>query len=162
MSQSASADTPKKNLKGTLVLFLSIVISIVLFMLVAILFGQVRGALMPELARHRTLLTIGIVIVCFVCLFVARMLWAKGMHGAKDPAQPLNTKLNLHRAALLRYLVLCEIPVMASLVLFLLTANFAFQVYAGIFVGFMLTMTPTRKKVSEELALSSQEQQELQ
>jgi len=52
--------------------------------------------------------------------------------------------------------------VMLSIILYLLSANFVFQVYAGVFLGFMLTMTPTKKKVAEQLGLNSMEVQELQ
>ncbi|MET0393899.1 MAG: hypothetical protein ABW019_12195, partial [Chitinophagaceae bacterium] len=159
MSQpvSSTALTPKKNLRGTMALFLSIVIGIFLFLLVAVVFGQSRGALMPDLNRHHTLLTVGMVAISFVCLFLSRQLFAKAMAGLKNSGDLLNERLNLHRAALLKYLVLCEIPVMLSIIVFLLTGNFVFQVYAGIFIGFMLTMMPTRKKVTEQLGLSSQE-----
>lgn len=163
MSKSlSSTGTPAKNLKGTLILFLSIVISIFLFMLIAILFGQARGALKPELNRHHTVLTIGMVIVSFACLLVSRQLFAKGMEAAKNSLNALEGKLNLHRTTLIRYLVLCEIPVLLSIILFLLTGNFVFQIYAGVFIGFMLTATPTRKKVAEQLGLSSRQQQELE
>jgi hypothetical protein len=163
MSQSRSAThTPKKNLKGTFVLFLSVVISIFVFMLVAILFGQSRGALMPGLNRHHVLSTIVMVAVSFICLLMAKRLFNMGIAAAKNSLNNLDAKLNLHRTALIKYVVLCEIPVLLSIVLFLLTGNFVFQVYAGVFVGFMLTMTPTRKKVAELLELNRLEQQELE
>ncbi len=44
----------------------------------------------------------------------------------------------------------------------MLTGNFVFQVYAGVFLGFMLAMTPIRRRVVAELELDEQEQSELE
>lgn len=160
MKQAAPA-TPKKNLKATLILFISIVTGIFLFMLVAIIIGQTRGPLAPELNKNYRVIAIAMAAVSFGCLFFARQQYVKGVATAKDSLNPLNDKLNLHRSALIKYLFICEVPVFLSIIVFMLTGNFVFQIYAAVFVGFMLTVMPTRKKVSAELALGSQEQQEL-
>jgi hypothetical protein len=162
MSRSSAITTPRKNLKGTLILFLSIVIGIFIFMLVAVLIGQTRGALMPTLNRHHSMLAIIMAVVAFGALFLAKRLFEKDLQDAKNSLKPLNEKLSMHRQALVKYLVICEMPVMLSIILFLLTANFVFEVYAGVFLGFMLTITPLKKKVAEQLELSGQEQQELE
>lgn len=155
------ASISKKNWKGTWILFLSIVASIFLFMLVAIIFGQSRGPLVPTLNKYHTLLMIGMAAVSFGCLLAAKQVFTKGIELAKNSLNTLTDKLNLHRTALVKYVIFCEIPVMLSIVLFLLTGNFAFQIYAGVFIGFMLTMTPTRSKIAEQLQLTGQQQQEL-
>lgn len=162
MSKPALATTPKKNWKGTFILFLSIVIGIFLFMLVAIMIGQSKGPLMPALNKNYRLMVIITAVVSIVSLYFARALFTKDMEAAKNSLKPVNEKLNDHRQSLIKYLLICEMPVMLSIILFLLTANFVFQVYAGVFLGFMLTMTPTKKKVTEQLGLNSMEAQELQ
>ena len=163
MSQRTSTiTTPKKNLKGTMVLFSAIVIGIFIFMLAAVLIGQSRGALMPSLNKNHTAISIVMAVVALGALYLARLVYAKEVLAAKNSLNPLNEKLNKHRQALIKYLLICEMPVMLSIILYLLTANFIFEVYAGVFLGFMLTMAPTKKKVVELLALNSQEQQELE
>ena len=161
MSKPAIQTTPRKNLKGTFILFLSIVIGIFLFMLVAIIIGQTRGPLMPDLNKNYRLMVIITAVVSIVCLYFARALFTKDIEAAKNSINPLNEKLNLHRQSLIKYLLICEMPVMLSIILYLLSANFVFQVYAGVFLGFMLTMTPTKKKVAELLDLNGVEVQEL-
>ena len=161
MSKPAVQTTPKKNLKGTFILFLSIVIGIFVFMLVAIIIGQTRGPLMPALNKNYRLTVIITAAVSIVCLYFAKALFAKEMEAAKNSINPLNEKLNLHRQSLIKYLLILEMPVMLSIILYLLCANFVFQVYAGVFLGFMLTMTPTKKKVAELLDLNGVEVQEL-
>lgn len=163
MNQPISpAASPKKNLKGTFILFLAIVVGIFLFMLVAVLIGHNKGALMPSLNQHHRIISIGMAILSIGSLYLAKRVFSKEVTAAKNSLNPLTEKLNLHRSALIKYLLICEMPVMLSIILYLLTANFIFQVYAGVFVGFMLTMTPTRKKVAELLELDAQEQQELE
>ena len=161
MSKPDITSTPKKNLKGTFILFLSIVIGIFLFMMVAIIIGQTRGPLMPDINKNYRLMVIITAAVSIVCLYFARVLFAKDIAAAKNSINPLNEKLNLHRQSLIKYLLICEMPVMLSIILYLLSANFVFQVYAGVFLGFMLTMTPTKKKVAEQLNLNGVEVQEL-
>src|SRR5689334_23307202 len=161
MSKPIIPTTPKKNLKVTFILFLSIVIGIFLFMVAAIIIGQTRGPLMPSLNKNYRLMVIITLAVSIVCLYFAKTLLAKEMEAAKNSINPLNEKLNLHRQSLIKYLLISEMPVMLSIILYLLIGNFVFQVYAGIFVGFMLTMTPTKKKVGEQLGLSGMEVQEL-
>jgi len=162
MSKPAAETNPKKNLKATFILFLSIVIGIFLFMLVAIIIGQTRGPLMPDLNKNYRLTVIITAAVSIVCLYFAKALFAKEMEAAKNSINPLNEKLNLHRQSLIKYLLILEMPVMLSIILYLLTAEFVFQVYAGVFLGFMLTMTPTKKKIAEQLGLNGMEVQELQ
>lgn len=162
MSQPSPVVSPKKNLKTTLILFLSIVIGIFLFMLAAVLIGQTRGPLMPELNKQYTVFITGLIAVSFVCLLSARYLLAKGITSAKNSLNPLNEKLNLHRATLIKYLVLCEVPVMLSIILFLLTGNFVFEIFAAVFIGFMLSVAPTKKRVAEQLELDRQQQSELE
>lgn len=154
--------TAKQSLKATFILFMSIVTGIFIFMLVAILVGQTRGPLAPELNKYHTMITIGMAVIAFGCLLLARQQLNKGVMAAKNSINTLNEKLNMHRTALIRYLFLCEMPVFLSIILYMLTGNFIFQVYAAIFIGFMLAVMPTRKKVVEELGLGSQEQQELE
>jgi hypothetical protein len=163
MSQPVSSfTTPKKNLQGTLILFASIVISIFLFMIVAVIIGQNKGPLMPSVNKYHTVFTLGMAVLSFVCLLMAKRIYNKAISDAKNSLNPLTNKLNQHRSALIKYLVICEVPVILSILLFLLTGNFVFQVYAGVFLGFMLAVAPIRRRVIAELELDGQQQKELE
>ncbi|MEI9946114.1 MAG: hypothetical protein WDN26_18065 [Chitinophagaceae bacterium] len=161
MSKKVTTAPPKKNLKITLILFLAIVIGIFLFMLASVLIIQTRGALMPDLNKNRVILIAIITAISFACLLGAKVLMAKGVAAAKNSLNPLNDKLNEHRSALIKYLVICEMPVMLGIILFLLTGDFIFQVFAAVFIGFMLSMAPTKKRVTDQLQLDWQQQGEL-
>jgi hypothetical protein len=162
MSQPVSSvKTPKESLQGTLILFTSIVSSIFLFMVVAFIVSQAKGPLAPALNKYHTGFSLGMAALSLACLITAKRIFNKAITGAKNSLNPLNDKLNQHRSALVRYLVICEVPVVLSVILFMLTGNFVFQVYAGVFLGFMLAMTPVRRRIIAELELDGQQQKEL-
>ena len=163
MSQPVSLlTTPKKNLKVTMILFVSIAISVLLCMLIAGFIGQTKGALVPALGKHKILFTWFMAVLSIICLLAAKRVFNKGIAAAKNSLNPLNDKLNQHRSALTKYLVICEMPALLSILLFLLTGHFVFQVYAAIFLGFMLAITPVPRKVAASLELDGQQQKELE
>jgi hypothetical protein len=158
----SSLTTPKKSLQGTLILFTSIVVSIFIFMVLAFIVGQNKGPLVPHLVKYHTAFTVGMAALSFGCLIIAKRIFNGAMIAAKNSLNPLTDKLNQHRSALVKYLVICEVPVMLSIILFLLTGNFVFQVYAGVFIGFMLSVAPIRRRVVAELELDAAQQKELE
>jgi hypothetical protein len=89
-------------------------------------------------------------------------MFSKRIADAKKTLNPLNEKLNQHRTALIRFLVICEMPVLLSIILFIFTGNFVFQLYAAIFLGFMLAVAPIPRRVIAELELDEQQQKELE
>jgi hypothetical protein len=131
-------------------------------MMVAILVGQTRGPLIPDLNKYHTTIAIGMAVISFLCLLFAKQQLTRGVQAAKNSLNPLNEKLNMHRNALIKYLFICEMPVFLSIIIFMFTGNFIFQIYAAVFIGFMLTVMPTRKKITEDLELGTQERQELE
>lgn len=161
MSKAVKVDTPKKSIRMTLILFLSIVAGIFFFMLVSVLFIQARGALSAGLNNYRVALIAGITAISFACLWGARSVLTKGLADAKNSLNGLTDKLNQHRNTLIKYVIVCEMPVMLGIILFVLTGDFVFQIFAAVFIGFMLTAIPLRKKIIEQLDLSSQEQAQL-
>ena len=163
MSQPVSSVTlPKKNLQGTLILFSFIVIGISLLMIAAVIINQVKGPMAPELKKYHTAFIWAMAALSFICLFAAKRMFSRRIADAKKTLNPLNEKLNQHRSALIRFLVICEMPVLLSIILFIFTGNFVFQVYAAIFLGFMLAVAPIPRRVIAELELDGQQQKELE
>jgi hypothetical protein len=154
--------TPHKNWKGIYVFFLSLLGGVFLFMLVALVVIQMKGPLMPSLNKNYRLFFGILALISFACLILSKKGFNTELADAKNSLNPLGHKLNLYSNALVKYVVVCDVPVMLSIVLYLLTGNFMFLVYAAVFLGFLLPMTPTRKKVAEQLELTVQEQRELE
>lgn len=163
MSQPVSlSTTPKGSLRITLIFFIAVVLSVLIFMLISVFIEQTKGPLMPQLSKYNNIFTWSMAILLILSFLVAKRVFNKGIAAAKNSLNPLNDKLNQHRSALIKYLVICEIPAIVSILLFLFIGNFVFQVYAAIFLGFMLAMTPVPRRVTASLELDGQEQKELE
>ncbi len=160
-SSAASSASAKESLKATLIIFSGIVTGVFVFMLVAIFTNQAKGPLVTDLSKYEANIIWGVGIFCLACLVIARrMLW-KGITAAKNSLNPLHDKLTQYRSSLIRYLVLCEVPALLSIILFILTGNFVFQVFAAVLLGFMLAAAPIRSRVVAALELDGSGQGEL-
>ena len=151
-----------KQLKQTSILFRAVIAGMALFMLIAVVVNQANGPMAPSLNEYRTIISAALITIAFTCSIMAKYLFAKGIRDAKNSLNLLPAKLNRHRISLITYLAFAELPVMLSVISFLLTGNFVYEVYACVFLGFILVMFPSRKRVSEQLDLDGQEQIELE
>lgn len=156
-----SGNLPGQQAKGTRALFLSIVAGIFLFMLATVPVNQSMGPLAPALNAWHVWLNVAAIAIYFGCSLLAKYLFAKGMRLAKNSINPLVDKLKRYRISLIVYLAISEAPILLCIVLFLLTGNFVYQVYSCVFLGFILVMFPTRRKMVEQLGLDGQQQMEL-
>jgi uncharacterized membrane protein len=163
---SSSPATPsasaKENLRATLIIFFGLVTGVFVFMLVAIFLNQSNGPFVPAINKYETGIIWGAATFSLACLVVARrMLW-KGITGAKNSLNTLQDKLTRYRSSLIIYLAICEMPALLSIILFMLTGNFIFQVFAAVFLGCMLAVAPIRRRVIGALELDDLEKSELE
>lgn len=162
MSEPTLTGTPAKEiLKAMMILFAGMATGFFIFLLIAVFVGQGPGILQ---SAWRGYLFAGKLIggaLSMVCLFWARVGFRKSVEAAKDSLNPLNDKLTQYRNALIRYLALCEFPGIANIVLFVITGDFAFLVFAAVFLGFMLGVAPIKRRVIAALELGPMEQIEL-
>lgn len=154
--------TAKKTLKTTMVLFFAIVTAVFVFMMTAIFLNESNGPLVAGLNKHTSTIMWITGIVSLVCLVAARKILWKGLTTAKNSLNPLQSKLTQYRASLIRYLVICEMPALLSVILFMLTGDFIFLAFSAVFLGFMLAAAPVRRRVITALDLNGSEQQELE
>jgi len=161
-SSTTSSVSARGNLRATMITFSAIVAGVVVLMLVAIFIEQSSQPMIPGLNRYATVITWGIALFSLTCLGFARMMLMKGIAAAKNSLKPLQEKLRQYRFSLIRYLLICEVPALLSIILFMLTGNFVFQVIAAVFLGFMLAVAPIRRRVVDALELNGLEQSELE
>lgn len=152
----------KQMMRSILIVFIGIAAGLFLFMLIATVINEVKGPLQPALNEYSKVLLIAITVISFTCLVAAKMLFNKLLTKAKDSVNSLQEKLNKYTAALILYMAICEGPGLLSVILFLMTGNFAFLVFACVLLGFILAMLPVRKKIAEQLALNWEEEQALE
>jgi hypothetical protein len=163
MSTSTTSNvSARENLRGTMMTFSAIVAGVFLFMLVTIFIGQTNQPLIHGLDKYERMITWGIALFSLTCLGIARVVLMKGVAAAKNSLKPLQDKLRQYRFSLIRYLVICEVPALLSIMLFMLTGNFIFQLFAAVFLGFMLAVAPIRRRVIAALELNGLEQSELE
>jgi len=161
-TSTTSSVSARGNLRATMITFSAIVSGVFVLMLVAIFIGQSNQPLIPGLNKYERLITWGIAIFSLTCLGVARVVLMKGISAAKNSLKPLQHKLRQYRFSLIRYLVICEVPALLSIILFMMTGNFIYEVFTAVFLGFMLAAAPIRRRVIVALELNGLEQSELE
>jgi hypothetical protein len=162
MSQNLQTPaTPKENLRAARIVFWAIIAGAVIFSIIVFIINKIQGHLMPEAEQYATLFLYIVSIVAAVCLIIAMRTYKKGVAVAKESLIPLQDKLNLYRTTLVRYIALCEGPAIFSIVAFFVTGNYYLFVITAIMIAAMLAKAPTRQRVTNELALDWQQQQEL-
>ena len=164
MTGSVNTDnSPKANLRATRILCLALIIGASVFALIVVGLNQVRGPMLPaEGLQYNMTFFWAVTIVAVLCILRAILIYRKGIVAIKNSATPLNDKLNQYRGVLIQYMALCEGPALFSIIVFLLTGEYIVLGITGIMLAAMLLRLPQKKKISDELALSFQEQQELE
>ncbi len=164
MTGPVNTDTsPKANFKATRILCLALIIGASVFVLIMVVVNQVAGPVMPaEGLQYNLTLVWAVAIVALLCILRAVLIYRKGIVAIKDLVSPLNDKLNQYRAILIQYMALCEGPALFSIIVFFLTGEYIVLGITGIMLAAMLIRLPQKRKISNELALSFQEQQELE
>ena len=164
MTGPVNTDTsPKANLRATRILCLALIIGATVFALIIVVINQVSGPIMPaEGLQYKMTLVWAVTIVAVLCILRAILIYRKGIAAIKNSVNTLNDKLNQYRAVLIQYMALCEGPALFSIIVFFLTGEYIVLGITGIMLAAMLLRLPQKKKISDELALSFQEQQELE
>jgi hypothetical protein len=152
---------PKEILRQLLIFFMAIVVSVVLFMMIAVYMNQADGAMAPQWAGHYKIASWLVAAVSLLCFGIARQQFKKRSAAAKNSLNDLHDKLMKYRTALILYLAICEAPAILSIVLFLLSGDFVFLALAAIMLGFMLSAAPVRRTVVAALDLDGEQQKEL-
>ena len=155
--------SPKANFRATRILCLALIIGASVFAMIIVVVNQVSGPVMPaEGLQFNMTFVWAVTIVALLCILRAILIYKKGMAVIQNSVSPLNEKLNQYRAVLIQYMALCEGPALFSIIVFFLTGEYIVLAITGIMLAAMLIRFPQKRKISNDLALSFQEQQELE
>ncbi|MEI9810206.1 MAG: hypothetical protein WDO16_21345 [Bacteroidota bacterium] len=154
--------TPKEILRGIRIFFGAIIAGALLFAVIVVIVNKVQGHLMPEIKEYEYAFLYAAAGIAVVCLIIAYNAYNKEMAVAKNSLIPLTGKLNLYRTALIKYVALCEGPALFGIIVLFMTANYAALIITGIMIAAMLAKAPTRRRVTDDLALDWKQQQELE
>lgn len=162
MSQYQVPGTPKEILRAIRIFFGAIITGAVIFAVIVVVMIKLQGPLMPEVEEYEHIFLYTVAIVAAICWIAAVNMYNKGIVAAKDSLILLPGKLNLYRTALIKYIALCEGPALFGIIIFFMTANYTALAITGVMIVAMLSKTPTRKRVADDLALDWKQQQELE
>ncbi len=161
MSQQGAPTTAAKELRTTMTIFIGITALVFLFLLAAIFIVQSLGPLKPGWNEYLSFLKWGSAILSTLLLVFARQVFHKSIAAAKNSLILAGGKLSHHRTALVKYLGICEFAAILNIVLFIFTGQSIFIIIAAVVLGFMLAMTPSRRRLVMLLELDAGEEQEL-
>lgn len=158
-----SSPTPSsygKDIRAMKILFNAILAGAIMFSLIVLGLNTVNQPVSPFKEFENIVLGVALAI-SLGCFVVARNSYNRSMDAAKDSLISLPDKLNEYRAALIRYLALCEGPALVGIILFFVTGNYFMFIITALMIAAMLAKVPGRQRVIDELALDWQQQQQL-
>lgn len=150
--------TPQENIRAIRIFFGAIVVGAIMFSLIVLAMGTMNKPVSPLKEYENIVLGIAFAL-SVICYLVARRGYNKGIANAKESLISLPDKLNQYRTTLIRYLALCEGPALFGIILFFVTGNYLMFIITALMITAMLTKTPTRQRVIDELALDWQQQE---
>jgi hypothetical protein len=153
--------TPKEILRGIRVFFVAIISGALVFAIVIVLVKRIPAATIQETREYTNTFLYIAAAIGAICLGVGLAGYNKAIAAAKDSLIPLKNKLNQYRAALTRYVALCEGAALFAIIAFFLTGSYYLLGIAAIMLLAMLTKAPTRQRVIDDLALDWNQQKEL-
>jgi hypothetical protein len=154
--------TAKDSVRAIRILFGAIVTGALVFAASGLFRNILPGPFSPELKKYENIFRGIVIVIALICLIFARVKYNGGMGVIKDALISLPDKLNQYRATLILYVALCEGPALFVIILFFITGNYFLLVIAGILLGAVLIKAPTNKRITDELGLDRNQQQELE
>jgi len=154
------AENIKEAFRANVILFYALFIGVTLFMLIFIGLHQV----MESIIEDKNFTNIFLIISSFIaitCLAVGTTIYKKRISKIVNAVQSLHEKLNHYREAMIVYLAACEGAALFAVICFFLTGNYWFVAIVCVMLAAMLYRMPTKQRLTIDLQLNSQEQQEL-
>jgi hypothetical protein len=163
MSEASSSSVkPKELLRAIVVFSAAMVMGVFIFMLITVFVIQLKAPSDSVFTEYQDITTWIMAAISLICLVIAWQTFRKGVAAAKNSLNSLNDKLTRYRSSLIRYMAICEAPTLANIIVFMLTGNFVFLVFASVLLGFMLAAMPITRRVVSALELDWSQQQELE
>lgn len=155
--------SPKDNFRSVRILCLAFIAGAAIFAVIIVVLNLATGPVMPEDGQDAKPIFIGIAAgIAILCFLRAFRIYSAKITGIKNSSVPLNDKLNQYRLVLILYMALCEGPALFSIIIFFLFGDYAILTITGFLLVAMLFRMPQKGKLTTELGLNFQEQQELE
>jgi hypothetical protein len=155
-----SNDNIKGAIRANMILFYALILGCVIFLVIVIGIIQLIGPSLKDKELDKIFL-IANSVIALLCLVLGNTTYRKKMNRHVSSGLTLNEKLNLHREAMIIYFAACEGPALFAVINLFLTGNYWFIVIAIVMLAAMWYRMPTKHRITNDLQLSLEEQQQL-
>lgn len=107
------------------------------------------------------ILQVVVIIFCGAGFYYSKFLFKKKLLLIRESVNDVTEKFEAYRGACILQWALLEGPVLFTLIGFLLSANYAFLILAGVMIGVFYLLSPSKQKIILHLQLNEQEAENL-
>ena len=158
-----TTESAKSNFKAIRILCLALIVGASVFAVIIVVLNLASGPVMPDEGQaYKTVFLSVVAVVTLLCVWRAFRIYNKGITAIKNSPASLNDKLNQYRSVIVIYMALCEGPALFSIIIFFLIGDYIVLGVTGAMILAMLFRMPQRRKMTIELELNFQEQQQLE
>lgn len=162
VNKPAGATNIKQELRGIRILVAALITGVSMFLIIAVLVNQINGAFLSNRigAIQRFIFPV-MNLIALLAVVIGHKIYQTRIRSIQESSATLQEKIGSYRSALILYMAICEGMAIFSVILFILTGVYLLLVVAGGMLFVMGTRLYAIKGVATELALSWNEQQEL-
>jgi divalent metal cation (Fe/Co/Zn/Cd) transporter len=139
----------------------ALIIGMSAFLLIIIASVRFLNININNIGSSERVALIAAIMMAAVCLYTANLGYRRQMTIIANAGIGLRQKLEIFRAALIRYMSICEMAGLFGVIGFFLTGNYWFPLITVLMLTAMIIKRPTKLKMISELQLDSQQQLEL-
>jgi hypothetical protein len=153
----------KKSIMALRIISFAMIVGLVVFSGLSILVNQFSGPFLKGDILNQRQLFLGVALgLGLAGITAARILFNKALTKIKDSGKILEDKLNQYRQALILYMALCEMPGIISIIIFFLTGHHLLFIIVGMMIVTMMEKMPTVNRITNDLGLDWQEEQQIE
>lgn len=155
MNNTSPPNSPPEMMRANLIITGSLIVGVIMVLTI------IHFVAIPAEMKHTAISTFLIIIFALAVLgaFVGNMLFQKKIKAIQTTS--LMDKLTQYRTALILKYALLEAPALAAVILYLVEGNIYLPIITLLLLGLMVYHLPTKSKVTSDLSLTMQEQQQL-
>ena len=151
---------PKDAIRAIRILFIALIAGVVMFLAIIIGLSKLKAIPVKDTGMDNIFL-IAASVIAVVCIISGMTVYKKRITEIANSTNGLDQKLEQYRAALILYLALGEGAALFSVICLFITANYWFVGITVVMLTMMFLKNPTKSRLTSDLQLSSQEEQEL-
>lgn len=151
--------TSKEFFKSLLIIYVAIILSQVLFGIVAYLIAA-NGIVKNPNTELNSVFKFIVLVLAFAGYIIGDRIFKNRMKSAKEKSE-LSEKMILYRSSQVMRYILLEGPSFFAIIIFLITGSIKNLIFSGLIIFIFLTMYPSGKNAIKDLELGPEEQEKI-